>query len=206
VVVWDQSGRQYAVDRRNIRESAVRKADGGRITYRDRGDGKADVLDAAGRPIGTISPQGGFVQQGYAGEQQTLNAAAQARNTDPVRAGGTTGMGTPRKTGPAASLPGDGPQAKLPGDSDRAVIKALNPGWTAVYDWTGRLAGAVKTSNVIASPRAGTVAKSRIEHTHANVYDARRRKVGMAPVTHIIPVAELRKALGTAQPRGRAGR
>jgi hypothetical protein len=130
VVVQDQRGRQYRVDRRNIRESAVRKAgDGGRITYRDRGDGKADVLDATGRLIGTISPQGGFVQQGYAGEQQILNPAAQARNTGPVRAGGTTGMGQPRTTGPAAALPADGPQAGLRGDvPGRTVVKASSLG------------------------------------------------------------------------------
>src|SRR5208282_3707707 len=40
---------------------------------------------------------------------------AQAKNTDPVNAGGTTGMGQPRVTGPDAALPGDGPQATLPG-------------------------------------------------------------------------------------------
>ncbi len=41
----------------------------------------------------------------------------QARDTGPVNAGGTTGMGQPRATGPAAALPGDGPQAALPGDA-----------------------------------------------------------------------------------------
>lgn len=207
VVVLDQRGVRYMVDRRNIRQSTVRKAGGGgQLTYRDRADGTTDVIDAAGRPIGTINSQGMLVRQGYAGEQQGLNPAEQARNTGPVRAGGTTGMGQPRVTGPDSALPGDGPQQAAPGDLDRMVIKALRPGWTAVYDYTARLVGAVKTSNVIATPRAGTVAKSRVDHTHANVYDARRRKVGMAPVTHIIPVAELRKVLGTARPRGRAGR
>jgi hypothetical protein len=50
--------------------------------------------------------------------------AAQAKDTGPVKAGGETGMGEPRRTGPPAALPDDGPQAVLPGDlPDRQVIK-----------------------------------------------------------------------------------
>ena len=52
-------------------------------------------------------------------------AAAQARNQGPVQAGGTTGLGQPRRTGPPDALPGDGPQQALPGDvPDRQVVKA----------------------------------------------------------------------------------
>lgn len=208
VVVYDQFRKPFAVDRRNIRESAVRKeaAGAGQITFRDRADGMTDVIDAAGRPIGTINSQGMLVRQGYAGEQQSLNPTAQARNTGPVRMGGTTGLGAPRRAGPAAALPADGPQQAAPGDLDRTVIKALNPGWTAVHDWTGALVGAVKTSNVLAAPRPGTVAKGQLSHSHANVYDASKRRVGMARLSHVIPVAELRKALGTERPRRQAGR
>jgi hypothetical protein len=54
------------------------------------------------------------------------SAEAQARNTGPVKAGGTTGLGKPRQTGPAAASPADGPQRAMPGDlADRAVIKSL---------------------------------------------------------------------------------
>ena len=55
---------------------------------------------------------------GYARPQDLADpATAQARNMGPVRAGGTTGMGQPRITGPGASLPFDGPQATHPGDA-----------------------------------------------------------------------------------------
>jgi hypothetical protein len=186
MIVRDQYGRRYLTDRRSIRNASsetVRKA---------LGDDLVTLYDAAGRPY-------------QVSRSAIQSPEQQARNTGPVNAGGTTGMGQPRKTGPAAALPADGPQAKLPGDPDRAVIKALNPGWTAVHDYTGRLVGAVK-SELVVHPRPGTVAKSQVSHSHANVYDARRRKVGMARLARIIPVAELRKALGTTQPRGRAGR
>jgi hypothetical protein len=56
------------------------------------------------------------------------SAEARARNTGPVKAGGTTGLGKPRQTGPAAASPADGPQRAMPGDlADRAVIKSLGP-------------------------------------------------------------------------------
>jgi hypothetical protein len=57
------------------------------------------------------------------------DADAQARNTGPVRAGGTTGLGEPRQTGPDGALPGDGPQKAQPGDvPDRQVVKAAAVG------------------------------------------------------------------------------
>jgi hypothetical protein len=182
VAVYDAAGRPYLTYQRDIRKSAAQAGD------------LVTVQDSSGRS--------------YRVPRSVLQSPeVQARNTGPVNAGGTTGMGQPRQTGPASSSPANGPQRALPGDvPDRTVIKALNPEWTAVYDYTGRLAGAVKTSSVIASPRPGTVAKSQIDDTHANVYDARRRKIGMAPLSHVIPVAELRKALGTTQPRRRPGR
>ena len=62
----------------------------------------------------------------------------QARDTGPVNAGGTTGLGQPRVTGPAAALPGDGPQEALPGDPPgRQVIKAAALK-AVVYDRAGR--------------------------------------------------------------------
>ena len=61
----------------------------------------------------------------------------------------------------------------------------------------------VKASSVIVMV---DVAKSQVSHSHANVYDASKRKVGMARLSNIIPAADLRKALGTSQAHGRAGR
>ena len=71
----------------------------------------------------------------------------QAKDTGPVNAGGTTGMGQPRVTGPDAALPGDGPQATLPGDAQtpgRMVVKADGEGKTpmmVVYNQAGKLVG-----------------------------------------------------------------
>jgi hypothetical protein len=63
---------------------------------------------------------------------------AQAADAGPVSAGGTTGMGDVRETGPAAALPADGPQAPLPGDvADRAVVKSARLP-VVVYDRAGR--------------------------------------------------------------------
>ena len=105
VVVWDQSGRQYATDRRSIR-SSVRKSDDDTMT----------LYDTAGRAY-------------QVSRSAVQSPEAQARNTGPVNAGGTTGMGQPRVTGPAAALPADGPQARLQGDvSGRQVIKASSLG------------------------------------------------------------------------------
>ena len=79
---------------------------------------------------------------------------AQAKNTDPVNAGGTTGMGQPRVTGPDAALPGDGPQATLPGDAQtpgRQVIKADGEGKTpmmVVYNQAGKLVGIVDPTDI----------------------------------------------------------
>jgi len=78
----------------------------------------------------------------------------QARDTGPVNAGGTTGLGQPRATGPAAALPDDGPQATLPGDAQtpgRQVIKADGEGKTpmcVVYDQKGRLIGIVAPDDI----------------------------------------------------------
>jgi hypothetical protein len=71
----------------------------------------------------------------------------QARNTGPVNAGGTTGMGEPRVTGPDAALPADGPQQSLPGDvPGRQVIKAAI---AAVFDENGRLIGVTDPAAIV---------------------------------------------------------
>jgi hypothetical protein len=65
-----------------------------------------EVFDEAGRSVGFVQP----------GDLSPASADSQARNTGPVMAGGTTGLGQPRGTGSAAALPGD-----VPG---RQVIKS----------------------------------------------------------------------------------
>jgi len=75
--------------------------------------GRVAVYDKDGRLAGYARP-----------EDIADPASAQARNRGPVNAGGTTGLGGPRQTGPAASLPADGPQQARPGDmAGRQVIK-----------------------------------------------------------------------------------
>ncbi len=77
----------------------------------------------------------------------------QARNTRPVNAGGTTGLGRPRVTGPGASLPADGPQQARPGDMPgRQVVKAALP--VAVWDQRRRLLGVVQPARIV-QPAAG---------------------------------------------------
>jgi len=194
VRAWDQHGRMLVTDQRHIRKTAAPLQTSAAVAerYKRKATGHALPGDEEGDDQG----------HGTDGTPPEI----QARRGS-VQAGGTTGAGKPRKLEGAAAALAAAPQAKLPGDvPDRAVIKALNPGWTAVHDWTGALVGAVRQSHVIATPRAGTVAKSQVSNSHANVYNASRRKVGMAPLSHIIPVADLRKALGTSQPRRRTGR
>jgi len=69
------------------------------------------------------------------------------------------------------------------------VIKGLGPQWMPVYDWTGRLGGAVRRSDVTALG-AGQVLKGAAA-AFANVYDARRRRVGTAPMARIVHLADL---------------
>jgi hypothetical protein len=75
--------------------------------------------------------------------KDTASPEAQARNADPVNAGGVTGMGQPRTTGPDSALPGDGPQAALPGDAQtpgRQVVKSAS--WCVqVFDRSRRFVG-----------------------------------------------------------------
>lgn len=179
VVVYDQWRRPYLVRKAAIRTN-IRKAPADLVT----------VYDSAGRPY--------TVNRGVLGSPET-----QARDLGPVKAGGTTGMGQPRKTGPAGSLPADGPQRAVPGDlADRQVIKSLGPQWTPVYDYTRRLAGAVKQSDIIALP-PGRVLKGRAAQTHANVYDSSRRLVGVAKLADITTLAALRAGSGARRQPGR---
>jgi hypothetical protein len=63
---------------------------------------------------------------------------APADGKAPATPPGTTGIGEPRDTGPAAALPADGPQAAMPGDvPGRTVVKSARLP-VLVYDRGGR--------------------------------------------------------------------
>jgi hypothetical protein len=75
------------------------------------------------------------------------SAEDQARDAGPVKAGGTTGLGEPRTTGPAAALPGDGPQQAKPGDvADRTVVKSS---LALVYDRDRNLVGVTDAASIV---------------------------------------------------------
>jgi hypothetical protein len=98
-------------------------------------------------PNHTIDMRGRQLAQGPAADvlakpgpvvKTAMSPEDQARDTGPVNAGGTTGMGQPRLTGPDSALPGDGPQEARPGDArGRAVVKAAHLS-VVVYDRQGR--------------------------------------------------------------------
>ena len=74
----------------------------------------------------------------------------QAKNSGPINAGGVSGMGQPRVTGPDSALPGDGPQATLPGDAQtpgRKVIKSRAV--VDVYDHARRHIGIVDEAAIV---------------------------------------------------------
>ena len=165
--VWDASGRRYVTTRSRIRKT---------------GQPRPGVYDAG--PLYRVGDDTGYGTGAASAEDQARRGT--------VRAGGTTGMGRPRTTGPSQSLPGDGPQQALSGDmADRQVVKALGPQWTGVHDWTGALVGAVRRSDVAALP-AGRVLKGAAAADCANVYNAAGRRLGFAALANIVPLAALR--------------
>jgi hypothetical protein len=166
--VWDGAGRRYVTTRSRIRKT---------------GQPRPGVYDAG--PLYRVGDDTGYGTGAGSPE-------VQARNRGPVSAGGTTGLGQPRRTGPAGSLPVDGPQRALPGDpADRQVVKALGSAWTEVRDYRGALVGAVRRSDITALP-AGRVLKGGAAQTHANVYSLSRRLIGVAKMADIIPLTDLR--------------
>jgi hypothetical protein len=149
----------------------------------------------------TAEPRPGVYDDGplYA----VLSPEAQARNRGPVKAGGTTGLGLPRTTGPASALPGDGPQQALPGDVEaRAIIKSFGPQWRMMYDSAGRLRGAVRQPDVRPA-RPGHVLKGAAALAYTAVCNSAGRQVGIAPAVGIIPLADLRTAGRVARSMGR---
>ncbi|HZR53629.1 MAG TPA: hypothetical protein VFB06_29495 [Streptosporangiaceae bacterium] len=179
--VWDQRGHRYETTRGKIRKTAEPRPgvyDDGPLR-RVLGDD-----DDTGWGTGVESP------------------ASQARR-GPVMAGGTTGLGMPRRTGPAAALPGEGPQAARPGDVEaRTIIKSLGPQWRCLYDSAGRLRGAVQQQD-IRPARPGHVLKGAAALAYTAVCNSAGRQVGIAPAAGIIPLADLRTAGRVAKSIGR---
>jgi hypothetical protein len=139
--------------------TAVRKA--GRVLsasneakIRDAAKALGDVL--ASLPAAPMAAEVAKTKEGTMPADRTTaapvaktapSAEDQARDAGPVKAGGTTGLGEPRTTGPAAALPADGPQQALPGDvADRTVVKAA---LTLVYDRDRNLAGVTDTASIV---------------------------------------------------------
>lgn len=114
---------------------------------------------------------------------------AQAKDTGPVNAGGTTGLGELRATGPDAALPGDGPQKQLPGDvPGRTVVKALASALkVAVYDRDRQLV------HVPASRIYDGIVKAAGDDegktTMQAVFDENGNLVGIVDPADITPVA-----------------
>lgn len=114
----------------------------------------------------------------------------QARDTGPVQAGGTTGMGQPRATGPAEALPADGPQAALPGDmAGRTVIKALRGALkVAVYDRDRQLVH-VPASRIYDGIVKADEADGDAKTTMQAVFDEKGNLVGIVDPADITPVS-----------------
>ncbi len=123
------------------------------------------VFDANGRLVGVVDPDDIIPVAG---------ADAAAKPAQPAQAAQP----------PAAPAAGTAAPA--------AGVKARGASGAPVCDWTGRLVGAVRRADVTAPP-SGRIAKSAaVSTTQANVYDARRRLVGTAPLARIVPLADLR--------------
>lgn len=166
----------------DARLDAIRQAHRGRVPV---GKAKADkeppvpVFDADGNLVGVV----------------------EADAIQPV-----TGAGKKTDAPPAPAPAQPAGHAAAPAQPVAKAIKALGPEWTGVHDYAGALVGAVRRSNITRELPPGRVAKSQMAESHANVYDASRRKVGMARLTDIIPMAALRAVSEAGQPRRQAGR
>ena len=72
-----------------------------------------------------------------------------------------------------------------------------------MYDRTGRLCGAVQQQRIRAAPAPGQVLKGAAAGSYANVCNRAGRKVGIALMGDIIPLADLRSAGRAAKRLGR---
>lgn len=124
--------------------------------------------------------------------KEAATPEAQAADAGSVNAGGTTGMGEPRMTGPAEALPADGPQKAMPGDvAGRTVIKGALK--VAVYDMGRRLVH-VRADRIF-DPAAhfAQIAKADgdadAKTTMQAVFDENGNLVGIVDPADITPVA-----------------
>jgi len=148
-------------------------------------------------PNHTIDLRGKQLAQGSAADtlarpgpvaKTAMSPEDQARNTGPVNAGGTTGMGQPRTTGPDSALPGDGPQDARPGDAPgRAVVKASLQ--VAVYGQPpGRLLGLARPEAIVQQvAKADGDGDGKV--TMQAVFDENGNLVGIVDPADITPVA-----------------
>jgi len=98
-----------------------------------------------------------------------------------------------------AAAPGQAQVAKADADLVQQVLKALGPKWIPVHDmWGGTPVGVVRRKHILPPGQVMKAAATDV----ANVYDARRRRVGTALLADITDLATLR----AARARGRSGR
>jgi hypothetical protein len=117
---------------------------------------------------------------------KTASPDEQARDTGPVSAGGTTGLGAPRDAGPDAALPGDGPQQARPGDAaGRQVVKAALQ--VAVYDQSGTLAGITDPAGIV--QRVAKADGDGDKPPMQAVFDQDGDLIGVVDPSAIMPVA-----------------
>jgi hypothetical protein len=110
------------------------------------------------------------------------SAEQQAAGTGPVNAGGTTGLGEPRTTGPADALPADGPQDTLPGDvPGRTVVKSA---LALVFDRDGGFAGVCDSGAIVTQVAKADGEKAPMQA----VFDADGNLIGIVNPTAIQPV------------------
>ena len=115
------------------------------------------------------------------------SAEEQARDAGPVNAGGTTGMGQPRATGPEAAQPFDGPQAALPGDAPgRTVVKSAHL-QVLVYDREGRMCRTAQ--DAIVQPVAKADGDDAEKPKMQAVFDQDGDLIGVVDPEAITPVA-----------------
>jgi hypothetical protein len=150
-------------------------------------------------PNHTIDLRGRQLAQGSAADtlarpgpvaKTAMSPEDQARNTGPVNAGGTTGMGQPRTTGPDSALPGDGPQDMRPGDAPgRQVVKASLQ--VAVYGQPpGRLLGLARPEAIVQQvAKADGDGDGDGKVPMQAVFDEKGNLVGIVDPSDITPVS-----------------
>lgn len=120
---------------------------------------------------------------------------AQAADTGPVNAGGTSGLGEPRTTGPDGALPADGPQASLPGDAQvpgRQVVKGAEGLQVAVYDAAGSVVlvnPAAILTRVAKADAAPAADSGDGDKTMQAVFDQDGNLIGIVDPADITPVS-----------------